>query len=373
MGTAYTPGLKVSSGTIIQKQRRLPLKGQVLAKVGDRVSAADIIARTDIPGIIQTVKVAESLGLEPDEAMAVLQVKEGEDVVAGKLFAETKSFFGLIKTECKTPFTGKIELISPTTGHVGVRLPSKPVEISAYIDGVIAEVIPDEGVVVETYGAFVQGIFGVGGERMGNLAVVVDSSDALLTEDHITEKHAGMVVVGGAGVTLDALRKAASVGVVGVVVGAIVDTALIQYLGHDIGVAITGHEPVDATLILTEGFGSIAMAARTFDLLKTLEGRSVSINGATQIRAGVIRPEIIAPFDEKPPVDDKPDQGQTLSIGTHIRVIREPHFGRLGVVTKLPSEPVEVESGAVVRILEAKLDDEEIVVVPRANVEIIEG
>ena len=234
----------------------------------------------------------------------------------------------MIKTECKTPFTGKIELISPTTGHGGVRLPSKPVEISAYIDGVIAEVIPDEGVVVETYGAFGQGIFGVGGERMGNLAGVVDSPDALLTEDHITEKHAGRVVVGGAGVTLDALRKAASVGVVGVVVGAIVDTALIQYLGHDIGVAITGHEPVDATLILTEGFGSIAMAARTFDLLKTLEGRSVSINGATQIRAGVIRPEIIAPFDEKPPVDDRPDQGQTLSIGTHIRVIRGPARSR---------------------------------------------
>ena len=41
-------------------------------------------------------------------------------------------------------------------------------------------------------------------------------------------------------------------------------------------------------------------------------------------------------------------------------------------MTKLPSEPVQVESGAVVRILEAKLQDGPVVCVPRANVEIIE-
>jgi len=372
MGTAYTPGLKVSPGTIVRKQRRLPLKGRVLVNVGDRVSAADVVARTDIPGIIQTVKVAEVLGLEPAEAMAALQVKEGDEVTAGQIFAETKSFFGLIRSECKTPFTGRVELISPTTGHVGVRLPSKPVEVSAYINGTVAEVMENEGVVVETYGALVQGIFGVGGERMGRLAMAVDSPDDVLTEDRIREAHAGAVIVGGSGVTLGALRRAANGGVLGVVVGAIVDTDLVEYLGHDIGVAITGHEDISTTLILTEGFGSIAMAARTFALLKSLEGRDVSINGATQIRAGVIRPEIIAPLDVKPDAAEAWAQGQILDIGTSIRVIREPYFGRLGTVTKLPPELVEVESGAVVRILEARLNDGAEVVVPRANVEIIE-
>ncbi len=373
MGTAYTPGLKVSPGTTIRKQRRLPLKGNVLAKVGDRVTADMVVARTDIPGIIQTVKVAEILGIEPAEAIAALQVKEGDEVTTGQIFAETKSFFGLLRSECKTPFTGKVELISPTTGHVGVRLPSRPVEVKAYINGTVAEAIENEGVVVETFGALVQGIFGVGGERMGRLTMAVETPDAMLTEDVINETHAGAVVVGGAGVTLDALRKAGSVGVLGVVVGAIVDTDLVAYLGHDIGVAITGHEDIPTTLILTEGFGSIAMAARTFDLLQSLEGREVSINGATQIRAGVIRPEIIAPLEAKPEKAEDSEEGTMLDVGTHIRVIREPYFGRLGNVTGLPSELVTVESGAVVRILEAKLDDGETVVVPRANVEIIEG
>lgn len=373
MGTAYTPGLTVSPGTTIRKQRRLPLKGNVLVNVGDKVIADTVVARTDIPGIIQTVKVAEVLGIEPAEAIAALQVKEGDEVTAGQIFAETKSFFGLMRSECKTQFTGRVELISPTTGHVGVRLPAKPVEVTAYINGTVSEVIENEGVVVEAYGALVQGIFGVGGERMGKLVVAVDSPDVMLTEDCITDAHVGMVIVGGSGVTLGALRKGASIGAKGIVVGAIVDTDLVAYLGHDIGVAITGHEDISTTLILTEGFGSIAMAARTFELLKSLEGRDVSINGATQIRAGVIRPEIIAPLDVKPDQAETWAQGMILDIGTHIRVIREPYFGQLGTVTKLPPELVTVESGAVVRILEAKLNNGEEVVVPRANVEIIEG
>ena len=66
-------------------------------------------------------------------------------------------------------------------------------------------------------------------------------------------------------------------------------------LGYDLGVAITGHEDIRPTLIITEGFGQIAMAGRTYELLAANAGRRASANGATQIRAGVLRPEIIIP------------------------------------------------------------------------------
>lgn len=372
MGTAYTPGLKVSAGTKVRKTRRLPLKGEVLVNVGDRVGAEDVVARTQIPGIIHTIKAAEMLGLEPQEAVAALKVAQGDRVEAGQLIAESRSFFGLIRSECRSPVSGTVELISPATGHVGVRLTPAPVEVTAYVDGTVCEVLPDEGVVVETFGAFIQGIFGVGGERTGVLALPCESPYESLTEDVITEAHAGAVLAGGAGVSVGALRKAASVGARGVVAGAVVDTDLTGYLGHDIGVAITGHEDIPITIILTEGFGSIRMARRTFELLKSLEGRKVSINGATQIRAGVIRPEIIAPLETGAESSSGAPDSQILDIGSSIRVIREPFFGELGTVAGLPPEPVEIESGAVVRVLEAELASGARVVVPRANVEIIE-
>ena len=50
-----------------------------------------------------------------------------------------------------------------------------------------------------------------------------------------------------------------------------------KILGYSLGVAITGTENT-TTLILTEGFGEVNMAKRTFDLLKENELDEESIN-----------------------------------------------------------------------------------------------
>ena len=372
MATAYTPGLTVTPWTTIRKTRRLPLKGTVTVKVGDFVEPQTVVARTELPGIMQTCRVAEQLGIEPSDLERVLKVQVGDKVESGTIIAESKSFFGLIKNEYRSPIEGTVELISPVSGHVGIRCKPTPVEVTAYIRGRITDVIPDEGVIVETNGALIQGIFGVGGERLGEIKVIVDNPAEVVNEAHITEELAGKIIVCGANITSNALRKAGEVGVQAVVVGGITDTDLSNYLGYDIGIAITGQEKVPTTLIVTEGFGIMRMADRTFDLLKSLEGRTASVNGATQIRAGVIRPEIVVPSTEYSKLESSFAPAQILNVGTRIRVIREPHFGALGYVTSLPPQPAVIESGAKVRVLEAKLDNGDVVCVPRANVEIIQ-
>lgn len=378
MGTAYTPGLKVSPNTLVEKVRRLPLKGTVLVSEGDRVQPNTIVARTELPGPMQTIKLAEQLGVEPSDLKGALKVSVGDRVEKGTLIAQTKGLFGLFKSEFKAPVSGTVEMFSEQTGHLGIRLPPTPVEKDAYIEGVVTQVIPEEGVVVQCRAALIQGIFGVGGERQGRIKVVVDRPDQVLESDVITDEHAGCILVGGSAVTPEALRKTAAVGAVGIVVGGIVDRHLIEYLrealndpGFDIGVAITGHEPIPWTLVVTEGFGSIRMARRTFELLRTLDGRQASINGATQIRAGVIRPEVISPVADAAPTVESASQGQ-LDLGSHIRVIREPYFGALGTVIGLPPELQQVESETYVRVLVAQLEDGRSVTVPRANVELIE-
>ena len=97
-----------------------------------------------------------------------------------------------------------------------------------------------------------------------------------------------------------------------------------------------------------------------------------SINGATQIRAGVVRPEIIIPFEEAEAAKDVEAVANVLEIGTQVRVIRKPHFGVLGQVSALPAEPQKLESEAKVRVLEVTLENGVQAVLPRANVEIIE-
>jgi len=138
-------------------------------------------------------------------------------------------------------------------------------------------------------------------------------------------------------------------------------------------VAITGGEDLGFTLVLTEGFGRIAMAERTWTLLGSLAGRQASVSGATQIRAGVLRPEIVIPLPDAPRGAGPGEAAAGLDIGVVVRVIRAPHFGRIGTVTALPPELRELDSGASVRVLSLRFtDDGSEAEFPRANVEILE-
>lgn len=373
MGTAYTPGLKVSPYTAVRKTRRLPRKGEVLVRVGDVVQPNDVVARAMLPGPMAIVKVAGQLGVDPNEVEPLLAVAVGDEVQKGQLLAQAKSFFGMFKSESFAPVSGVVETFSGVTGNLGIREPSVPLDVNAYVEGAVVEVMPEDGCVIEARGAFIQGIFGVGGERQGAVQVVSTGPDEVLTDDIINADMKGRIIVGGALVTGAALAKASEVGVAAVVAGGVVDTDVEAYVGHSIGVAITGQEPVVTTLIITEGFGKITMARRTFDLLRANEGRLASVNGATQIRAGVIRPEVIIPLEESArPAAETLNGEHALDIGTPIRIIREPYFGELATVAALPPELTEIPSGALVRVLDARLADGRTVTVPRANVEILE-
>lgn len=376
MAHAYTPGLRVTAWSTIRKERRLPLAGEVLVGVGDRVEAEQVVARTELPGNVQPVKAASILGQHQQDLLEYMLKGEGGAVKKGEIFATAKSFFGLFKSHCPSPCDGTIESISTVTGQVIIREPPIPVEVEAYIDGQVVDIIPKEGVVVETEGAFVQGIFGIGGEIHGDIHVAVSSPDDELIAERLDGDVAGKVLVGGSLVTQAVLTKAVSLGVRAIVVGGLDARDLKAFMKKDLGVAITGSEHLGITLVITEGFGRMAMAGRTFDLLSRFEGKRCAVNGATQIRAGVMRPEIVIPLtkdDAEAAAAEKTfSMSQGLQIGSPVRVIRPPYFGGLGEVTGLPPELQKVESGAKVRILKVRFQDGKEAIVPRANVEMIE-
>ena len=373
MAHAYTPGLKVTERLVVRKQRILPLKGTVLVKVGDRVKPDDVVARTELPGNVVPINVANKLGIPPEDIDMVMLKKVSDPIKEKEIIALSKTLF-IFKNTCAATIDGTIESISSITGQVLQRGKPSPVEVRAYLDGEVTRVFPNEGVEVQCLASFVQGIFGIGGETNGRLQMAVSNHSDVLDEDRVKDEHAGKVVVGGSLVTAGALRKAIKTGVRGIVVGGFDDKDLRDFLGYDIGVAITGSEDTTTTLVVTEGFGQINMAEKTFSLLKKHEGEMACMNGATQIRAGVIRPEVVIPQTQAG-VSDHAIAGEPagLSIGSPIRVIRHPYFGRLGKVTDLPSPLMVLESESRARILEVEFEDGERAVIPRANVEMIEG
>ncbi|MBT6154806.1 MAG: hypothetical protein HOL01_02210 [Planctomycetaceae bacterium] len=374
MAQAYTPGLKVTNRLSHRMRRVLPIAGEVKASVGDRVQARDVVAETFMPGDITPVNLSNTLSLPPADVLECMLISEGERVEIGQSLARTKGIFGLFKSEYKSKAAGTVESISNVTGQLIIRGKPLPVQVRAFLAGEVVEVIPNEGVVIEAEVSYVQGIFGIGGETYGSVRMACQQHTDELKADLIKPDMEDCVIVGGARMTGDAVRRAIEVGAAAVISGGMDDQDLRDILGYDLGVAITGSEQIGITLVITEGFGEIAMAKRTFELFSSREAADAAVNGATQIRAGVMRPEIVIPLSEEEKAREvEPEHtAGLLEVGAAVRIIRDPYFGQIGKVAGLPAELTVLNSESMARILEVECESGERVAVPRANVEMIE-
>jgi len=384
----------------------------MLKRVGDRVSGQEPIAQvkvgafgnihealSPVDGVVEfishayarvliredaqkaapvvVVNAARKLDASPRLLRAYMRYREGDEVRQGAILADAPGGLGV--DYCYAPATGVIERICTRTGTVTILRPARPTEVAAYIKGRVAEIIPEQGAVVEACASFIQGVFGLGFESYGPLRVVAGNPGGILREEDITPEHAGTVLVGGARVTLEALRRAVEVGVEGIISGGADHVDLSALVGRPIGVGITGQEDIDLTVILTEGFGTMPMAGDTFEFLRAAEGREVSINGSTQVRAGVIRPEIIIPLDDSKAGPAQPleelltrresERGEP-GVGSKVRMVRNPKFGQWGRIVSLPEEPVIFETEARLPAAEVELEDGTRVFIPLANLEV---
>ena len=114
------------------------------------------------------------------------------------------------------------------------------------------------------------------------------------------------------------------------------------------------------------------MAKKTYNLLKDNHNKEVSINGATQIRAGVMRPEIFIGHDDKYNTSDEFNEDELIiSVGSKVRIIREPFFGTIGNVIELPPKLLQMDTETMARAAIIKFEDGTEKLIPRANLEVI--
>lgn len=372
MSCGHDPGLVRQDGVVFRRRRVLPLPGEVLVQVGQRVTPEDIVARAHRVGAVQAVDAAGALGISPADLLAAMEVVVGEVVRQGQLLASTKAFLGLWRNECRAPCAGTVASVSDLTGQIVLEAVASPLLKSAFIQGEIEEIVPDRGAVIAAAGTVVQGVFGIGGEGSGPVVMAVPTADAILIPEMLTAEMCGAVVVGGVLATLPALRAAVEQGVLAVVTGGVGAEDLQIFLGNGLGSGVTGQEQAGLILVVTEGFGAVAMSGHTFDLLGRRQGALASVTGVTQIRAGVVRPEVLIP-DEELTVAASESQAVSgllaLSIGGRVRVVGALHFGAVGRVVELPPVPQLVAAEIRARVAVVELRAGERLAIPRANLE----
>ena len=365
MSKSYTPGLKILENASIKKKRILPLAGELHVEKDDLVKSDQIVASAKIPGNVQMINVSNKLNIDPNQIIDCMLCKVDQEVKKGEVVARSKGLFGFFRSEVKSPMDGVLINISDITGQIIISEKPIPIEVDAYIDGKIQEVYKKEGVLISAHGVLIQGIIGVGGEKKGTLKIIENISDL----DKI-DLSSDVVVVIKSFIDYGTYQKINKLGLKGIICGGIDYESLTKILGYPLGVAITGSEDV-TTVVVTEGFGNINMSDRTFELLKKYKDSYCSINGATQIRAGVMRPEVIINLDfDIANINDNKDESLIL-VGSKVRIIRDPFFGLIGIVSALPSELVKMKTETMVRAAEVTLEDGTKKIIPRANLEVI--
>ena len=332
----------LSSYGSIRVERLLPFPGEVLVKEGERVEPEDVVAVAFWPTQAHLLQVARALSVSEGDLPKYLRKGVGETVEGREVIAATK---GVLIRHCRAPASGRIA--AQAHGRLLLEA-SSPWELRALLRGFAIEVIPYRGVVMEASGATLEGIWSNGKEAYGVLKRVVGE----FVPQALDLGYHGAILVGESWATEEGLKKASEIEARGVVVGGL-DSSLRE-------MALSLPFPV----VITEGFGKAPMAEPLFSFLQGHEGREVSILRSKFPQRG----QVVIPFYRS--AGEPEGKAPALEEGALVRLIKEPHLGKVGRLAT-PPQKRKMEWGG--EFLGAEVDMEgERAFIPLTNLEPLE-
>ena len=367
------------TNAMVRVERRLPVAGEVLERAGKRVEPEDIVAKAFVPAPPQIINVARLLAIAPAQVERAMRREVNNRITQNEVLARTGVIGG---RRCLSPVSGIITAVDSTTGYVTV-LPDPPTfELRAAIRGVVMEILPQAGVVIETPAAQVYGAFGVGKERSGVLRLIcIDPNEAVQT-DQIDGRSRYAILIGGSSITAAALSRAVREQVSGIIVGGIEESELRTFLGwNDLQAWRTGsgtwvfpnnERATDPglTLVVTEGFGTRPMSQPLFELLITHAGQEAFIEGLTRLRRPMARPRVVIPLPRSVGAQLELPRPQ-LRPGAMVRRLDPRHLGVVAHVRSLPTQPRRIDIGIRVAAVEIMHEDGTTIWLPRTAVEVL--
>ncbi|MFO7695987.1 MAG: hypothetical protein R6X16_02375 [Anaerolineae bacterium] len=343
----------LTTHTRILRFRELPCLGEVLVEPGDQLEPTDMVARCVLEERIIALDLARALGLSLGSVARHLLVEPGQAVEPDTPVAVRHR---RLRPSIRVSAGVRGVVIGTQEGSLFIRATSDWVQLRAYIPGQVCEIVPNRGVVIQSMGSVVRGIWGAGGEATGLLSVEAADPDAPLGWKLITERHYGMVLAGGTLSSALALRRAARYGVAGIIVGS---------LHPELRQAC---REAPFPVVVTEGMGRIPMASLAFDLLLQHQGSRVALAGDSRLTAN--GPELVIP--EGPAVETSALAVHLEpAVGALVRLTGMAYLGAVAEIVSLPSEPQLTPTGDSVLGAWVRLADRRLVFVPLDNMELL--
>jgi biotin carboxyl carrier protein len=339
--------------TTIERKRVLPVAGNVVAKLNQKISPTDVIAEATWAREHVLIDVARTLSISSNAADRLLRVKEGDKVSEGSEIAISK---GIIPNTIRAPRSGRV--VAAGGGQVLMETGETTVELKAGLPGTVVQIIPYRGALIRTVGALIQGTWGNGRIETGAMTNLTEKPDDILDASRLDVSLRGTIILAGLLRDADTLRAAAELPVRGLILSSIPPALL------------PAAQQMRFPIVAIDGFGQIPMNSVAYKLLTSSAKREVTINAEAFNRHTGARPEVIIPLpvsQEPPP----PTDVDTLEVGQTVRLRRAPHAGTIGTLANFSSGLVTLPSGLRALAAEVKLENGEQILVPLVNLEIV--
>ena len=339
--------------TTIIRERTLPVSGNVTARLQQKVSAGDVVAEAHWAREHVLLDVARILGISPAAADRLIKCKVDDQLPAS---AEIAVGRGMFPRTVRAPREGRV--VAAGGGQVLMEVGEAKIELRAGIPGTITQILPGRGVIIQTSGALVQGVWGNGRADSGVLVNLMETPDTVLTPGRLDVSLRGSIILGGIVKDMDALQAVAELPARGLIASSL-HPALIQKARE-----------MRFPILLTEGLGTLPMNSAAYKLLSTSIKREATINAEVYDRYTGTRPEVIItlPITSEPPM---PREVETFAPGLQVRMRRPPAMGMIGSIVAIKPGLTVLPSGLRAPAAEVKLENGETVTAPLINMEVV--
>ena len=339
--------------TSIVRERLLPVSGTVNARLQQKVSPNDVVAETRWAREHVLLDVSRLLNVSAEMADRLIKCKVDDNLPANAEVAVGK---GMFPRTVRTPRDGRVVAVGG--GQVLMEVGEAKVELRAGIPGTVVQIIPNRGVVIQTSGGLVQGVWGNGRIETGLLVNLTETPESVLTVGRLDVSLRGSILLAGMVKDEDTLYAAADLPVRGLILSSIFPSLLPKA------------REMRYPILVTDGFGTLPMNSAAHKLLSTNAKREVTVNAEVYDRYSGARPEVIIPLPipTEPPA---PQEMETLAPGLTVRMRRPPAMGMVGSIVALKPGLTTLPSGLRAPAAEIKLENGDTVIAPLVNLEVV--
>lgn len=365
---------RVLQNQTVHIKRVLPGKGKITVKKNEEIKPYDILGSYILSAGFSSINIAKKLGVNPKRGEIFLQKPLGSTIFRGELLALRNELIG--QKTITAPTDGYLDSYNQDTGELRIRFLTKELKLTSGVFGIVDDVnLSSNEILIKTFVTQAFGLFGSGIEREGILNIISTEGN-IIQAKQIQESMSNQILVAGALIYGDALKRAIGIGVQGVITGGIsaydyksmvgvLDPT--KKIGTDEGISI----------VATEGYGPIPIGDDIFQQLKNFNGKYVFVNGN---QGKILLPignadsilslrKIALPIKKSPESLPEIKMGE-IEVGQKVRVIWPPFMGAQGKVLGIDASTSILESGLKTFLVTVETKNRKIKV-PFTNLEIL--